>query len=158
MLLLTIPPGVEAPAQPQEGPLRLAGVGVTFGPGRNPADGEAHDATPFQPMLSGRLSLAGGIPKGAQWRLWKVGAGALPALKKGASLRPSIGVPLRAEWTPEATPGGMTFVAGWPGRGVQPDDRVVVELKILGRRRAFASSSIQARFLPASPHGERTPD
>jgi hypothetical protein len=153
MLLLTIPPGLEA--QAQEGQLRLEAVGVTFGPGRNPGNGEGEAPPPFQPMLSGSLILAGGIPKGAQWRLWRVGAAALPSLRKGAPLHPSMGEAMPADWKPLA--GGMSFLAPWPGRMIQPDDRVVVELRLRGKRRALASSPIQARYLPSAPRDRSGP-
>jgi hypothetical protein len=153
MLLLTIPPGLEAQAQSPEGPLRLEGARVTFGPGRNPGDGEGRAPAAFQPMLSGNLVLAGGIPKGAQWRLWRVASSALPSLRKGAALHPSLGEPLQAEWKIEGE--GLAFVAPWRGGDVRPEDRVVVELRVRGRRRALASSPIQARYLPAAPRGGR---
>jgi hypothetical protein len=148
MLLLTIPPAVSAPASPQEGPMRLEGAGVTFGPGKEPMENEAR-SVPFQALLSGRVVLAGGIPRGARWSLWRVPASALPALRKGAVLRPALGEALAAEWKPESN-GACTFTAPWSRSTVEPGDRVVVELKVRGRRRALASSPIQSRLLPAA--------
>lgn len=90
----------------------------------------------------------GAAVKAPEFRVWRVKAGDLKALERGASPRHLRGGGGRVEAQATRTPEGTWVLGGiWP-EGHQPEDRLMVEVWVGRRRLHWIVTALDERFRP----------
>lgn len=137
-LLLALPMLAASPAR-----LVLHDASVTWGSGVEPRGPLPPARFETQVRLQGRTA-----PAQPEFRLWRLRAEDLPALKRGASPRALQGGKGRIEVTATRNPDGTwQLKAIWPSPPVE-QDLAVVELWSGSRRRAWGASAVADHPLP----------